>query len=937
MKYNYNKKRVGVFGILGLFFFPFLQAQSSLPDSLVKEQPALQTIAYGTQPDWEVTGAISSIKGDELTKSFTTNVANTLYGRIPGLTVGQNNGEPGNDAPSLISGGISTFAGSNSIYIIIDGFPSTYELFQQLTPLEIESINLLKDASSAAIYGNNAANGVLLVKTKRGSEAPLKLNFGVQYGWQQPVRLPQYLDSYHYASLYNEARVNDYGAGAEVYTAADLEAYKNNTDPLGHPNVDWYNELLSDLIPLSNYNLSAIGGSKTVKYFVLLNVANNRGFFKNTEKFSDNTHNSSYTRYNFRTNVDIQLSERLNAEMTLGGSVEDRNNPGRLRNGVSGEYGENVFNLMATLPPNAFPVHNADGSIGGNSIYYNPLAEITETGYYSTNRRTAQMAAKLIGDLGMITPGLSIAGSIGFNTDYKSYYVKNRDYVRQDINGRSYGENSSMTITETAYSQWRNYIFQGFLNYDRTFGKHHLNALWMAAYEERSVSSTDLPFKDVASGGRLTYSFDQRYIGEFSYAYSGNDNFAPGCRFGFFPAGAIGWVVSNEGFLKENKSINHLKLRASYGLTGNKNTGDSRFPFNQYYEWFRYYLGETNTSTDSYYQDYYANRNATWEKDTKLNLGFQTTLLNKWDIDFDYFNEKRYDILTVPYDVVPFYAGFVLPSLNIGQVENKGFEATVRFNGSNNKNLNYFLEAGVWYAKNKIVYNAEAPKTESYLYETGNAIGRSFLLEAIGFYNDWEDIAASPQQVFSAVQPGDIKYKDQNGDKVIDENDYIPMAYPFPEYTLSFHAGINYKGFDLDVSFQGALNRSVYLGSFFEAFQNDGQAPAIALGRWAYNPSQGIDTRATATYPRLSSENNMNNYLPSSFWLKNGNFLKLRSLEIGYTIPEQITGKIKLKQTRIFLNGTNLFSLDHMDGWIDPEMTAYPATRTISMGIGIQL
>lgn len=918
--------------VQGLLFAGLLSAQVVVTDSASTER--LVPIAYGERPDWEMTGAVSSVKGDELIKSFTTNVANTLYGRLPGLTVGQQSSEPGDDAPTLHARGIGTFGSGRDVTIIIDGFPSTYELFQQLSPQEIESVNLLKDAASAAIYGNKAANGVLLVKTKRGVNAPLELKLGVRFGMQQATRLPDFLDSYDYARLYNEAMVNDYGPGSEVYSAADLDAYKNGTDKYRYPNVNWYDQLLRKLSPIADYNLSARGGSDVVRYFVLLNVATNSGLYKGTEKESDYTKDFSYTRYNFRTNVDVKLSKRISSEFTLGGSVEDRVNPGRVRNNVSGEYSTNVFNLMAKLPPNAFPVYYEDGRIGGNSAYYNPWAEITETGYYSTNRRAAQLSAKLIGDLGMITPGLSISGAVGFNTIYKSYTIASREYARYDLSGQSFGEVSAMSISESAYNQWRNFVAYGFLNYDRTFGAHHVDAMLMGGYEEYNVSTTDLPYKDIVSGGRLTYSYDKRYVGEFSFAYSGCDNYAPGKRFGFFPAGSLGYVISNEEFLKGNRVIDYLKLRASYGLTGNKDNGSTRFPYNQYYTGGNYYLGESNTATYYYVQNYYANPDATWEKDTKFNIGFDAVLFDRLSITADYFKERRYDILTMPYDVLPSFVGFKRPELNIGEVSNQGFEAVVRYTGKETKDLTWFVEASAWFARNKITYNAEAPQNYDYQYRTGHRVDQPFLLESLGFFNDQAEIDQSPTQTFATVQPGDLKYADLNNDDRIDAEDYKAIGYTdVPECTLGLHAGATYKGFDFDILFQGAVNRSVYWsGSYFEAFQNDGQISSIALNRWTE------DTKATATYPRLSASNNQNNYQSSSFWQKNGDFLKLRSLEIGYTIPSNLTKKIKIEGIRVFANGTNLFSLDHMDGFTDPEtLTGYPAMRTVSLGLSVQL
>ena len=937
IKLQKEKKRalsVLLYGAVSMLCTTNMQAQQHIIDST--KTTIRQVIAYDERDTWEITGAISTVKGDELQKSFTTNVANTLYARLPGLSVEQSSYEPGNDAPTLHSRGVSTFSDSRDLTIIIDGFPSTYELFQQLTPQEIESINLLKDAAATAIYGNKAANGVLLVQTKRGIEGPLQLKVSAQYGVQQAMRLPDFLDSYNYARLYNEARVNDFGPGAEMYSDSELEAYRNGTNPYKYPNVNWYNQLLRELTPISNYNLSARGGSETVKYFVLLNIADNRGLYKKTGNVSDNSKNFAYTRYNFRTNVDIQLAKRLRSEFTLGGSIEDRTNPGRVRNDISGEYSTNVFDLMAKLPPNAFPVYDERGRIGGNSVYYNPWAEITETGYYNTNKRTAQLSAKLIGDLDFITPGLTISAALGFNTLYKIYTIAQRDYARFDKNGLASGENTSMSINENTTNQWRNTVFHGFLNYDCTFDqRHHVNVMLMGGYEEYSVSSISLPFKDVVSGGRATYSFDKRYIAEFSFAYSGSDKYAPGKRFGFFPAASLGWIISNENFLKNSEKVNYLKLRASYGLTGNKDRTDkssNRFPYHQYYSSGTYYLGENNTGNTYYIQGQYVNFDATWEKDLMLNIGVETTLFDGLDITFDYFNEHRYDIMTMPYDILPSFVGFQRPELNVGKVKNSGFEAVVRYTGKKTKNFNWFVEASAWFARNEITYNAEAPQNYAYQYRTGHRIDQPFLLEAEGFFNNAQEIASHATQTFEAVQPGDIRYKDQNKDGRIDQDDFVPIGYTdMPEYTLGLRSGIKWKGFDFDVLFQGAINRSVYWGgSYFEAFQNDGQVSSIALGRWTE------ETKNTATYPRLSSENNMNNYQESSFWQKNGNFLKLRSLEIGYAIPG--TQKIKIEGIRVFLNGTNLFSLDHMEGFTDPEtLTGYPAMRTFSLGLNIQL
>ena len=910
----------------------FAMARTLRVDTLLQND--INKVAYGMQPKWMTTGAVSSVRGNEL-KSFVPNIANMLNGRIPGLVVQQWGCEPGADSPAMNARGVNTYGSGTGLFIVIDGFQSTEAYFQQLTPQEIESITLLKDASATAIYGSKGANGVLLITTKRGTSDKIKINFSIQSGFQQPLRLPEFLGAYDYATLYNEALVND--GKSPFYTPMDLEAYKTGNDPIFHPDVDWYGTILRKAAPITNYNFTASGSNEYFRYFVLLNVLDDRSLYRKAGNVSDFSKNGTYTRYNFRTNIDVKLSKRLQGAITLGGTIEDKTNPGTSEN-TSG-----MFDLMSSIAPNAFPVYVSTGMYGGNSMYSNPLGDLMQTGYTSYNGRSLQAIFQLKGDLGFITPGLSVNGAVGFNTYFKSYSKKSRQYARYSVDRdnadeiiyTTYGQNTSLAGDESSSSQWRDYSLQASLNYNRTFnGLHNIDAIYLGSYNDYVVTGTDLSYKNIAMGGRVTYSYDKRYIGEFSFGYNGTENFPKGHRFGFFPAGSLGWILSNEAFLKGNPILNYLKLRASYGIVGNDNIGGIRYMFDQYYDGYGYHLGNSNNVQDGLVQGKLANPDVTWEKEKKFNVGFEATLVNKIDVSFDYFIQKRSNILSQPYRTVPDYLGISRPDINIGKVDNKGLETSIRYNGIGKKDLTYFVETSLWYAKNKVVYNAEAIQENEYLYGTGRIVGQPFVLEAIGFFKDEDDILKSPTQTFTDVRPGDIKYKDQNKDGKIDSNDYYPIGYTsMPQITLGLHGGITFKGFDMDIFFQGAANRTVYCGGkYYYAFQNDGKISSIALGRWT------PETAETATYPRLSSENNLNNYQASSFWQKNGNFLKLRSLEIGYTLPFQLSRKINLEKVRIFANGTNLFSLDHMDGFTDPEtMSGYPALRIISFGLSIQL
>jgi TonB-linked SusC/RagA family outer membrane protein len=404
---------------------------------------------------------------------------------------------------------------------------------------------------------------------------------------------------------------------------------------------------------------------------------------------------------------------------------------------------------------------------------------------------------------------------------------------------------------------------------------------------------------------------------------------------GFFPAGSLGWIVSKEDFLSGSSLIDYLKIRGSYGVVGNADIGGQRFMYDQY--WVSagsYYFGTSNSSFSTTVQGTLANPDVTWEKEKKLNVGLEATLVDKIDLSLDVFSHNRYDILARPNQDVPDYLGLSKPDLNVGEVSNKGFEAMVRYNNGTTGDLQYYVQADLWYARNKIEYNSEALQVYDYQYRTGQRINQPFLLENIGFFSGQEDIDGNPRQIFTMVQPGDLKYKDQNGDDVIDQNDLFPIGYTdLPEITAGVHAGLKYKGFDLDIFFQGVTNRSVYWeGSYFWAFQNNAKISSIALGRWTQ------ETASTATYPRLSASNNLNNFQPSSFWQRDGSYIKLRSLELGYTLPASMTDKVSISHARIFVNGTNLFSLDHMEGLTDPEiLTGYPAVRIMTAGVRLEL
>ncbi|MCB5251889.1 MAG: SusC/RagA family TonB-linked outer membrane protein [Candidatus Cloacimonetes bacterium] len=933
MTLKYIIQRLNIFSISVIFFtFLFVEPAFTQAGDTIKYNQEKENIAYGIQPDWMVTGAISKISGNELRSSFVTNFASTLPGSLSGLTAIPGNNEPGYETFNMVSRGINTFGiGETDMLILVDGFVDVN--FHSLTPDEIESVALLKDAAATAMYGSRAANGVLLITTKRGKEGPLSINFSMQHGLQKPTNLPKFLGAYDYAKLYNEARINN--GMAELYTETDLNSYQKGDDPYLHPDVNWYNELLRNSSPLSNYNLNFSGSFSEVRYFVSLNHLRNDLLYKKTGDLSEFSVNSNYSRTNFRTNVDIDLGSRFSAKVSLGGSIEDKENP--VNNNTS-----SIFSLLSQIPPNAFPVYNPNGTWSRNELYSNPLGDMMEIGFFTSNSRTMQAGFSLNYKLDMITRGLSITGLASMNNWFRSYSSKSRTYQSFGISETGgeityipFGVETSLTGAEGSSSQYRNNAYQVWLNYDRNFGIHDISGIVLANADEEVFGGDEFPYRHLNLSGRATYTSRKTYISEFSFSYMGSENFSSDKRFGFFPALSLGWIVSNEPFLKDNNFLTFLKLKGSYGMVGNDKIGGTRFMFQQYYPFTsNYYFGTENSTASGIVQGSPANTSVTWEKERILNIGIETTIRNNLDIAFDIFNRDRNNILVTPNRTLPDFMGFSNPYINDGKTNSKGFEAKIRYSDNIWRDFDFFIESNVWYHQNKLVFSSENLQLHDYLYRDGLSINQPFGLVANGFFKDENDIGNSPLQGWTDVKPGDVKYVDQNGDNVIDERDLYPIGHTLiPTLTGNLNAGLQYKGVDFNLFFQGVTNRTVsFSGSLFHAFQSEGKISEIALERWT------PQTAETATYPRLTAMDNDNNYRYSTLWQRDGSFIKLRSIEVGYTFPSKIIESIGLGDVRIFVNGTNLFSWDYMKGYRDPEIEyGYPATRSYSMGVKIQL
>jgi len=957
MKYTSNY-------LILLIFFSFLfstvlaQEIKITKDSILSKHKLIKFIGYDSQPEYKVTSSVSSISGDELSNSFTPNLFDKLIGRLPGLTITQGSAEPGVVNNTLRARGIGTYMGVNDPLLVIDGMVYNNRdisgnpgvdygwrtIIAQLAPEEIESISLLKDASATAIYGLRGANGVLLVTTKRGKISPLKISISSQMGFQQPTHIPKFLDAYGYATLYNEAYRNTKQTNTDFYNQNALDHYKTGDSPYLYPNVDWYKETVREITPVYNTNMNFRGGNATVKYFVLLSYLGNPGLIKATEGLTATAKNPSFERYNIRSNVDIQVSKEFSANATVGLVVEDKVNP--YDRNTSGLF----YQLRAT-PPNSFPVKNPDESWGGNGTFSNPLANISDRGYWSSNLRNLTSSLKLTEKLDFITPGLSVSALIGFNSFHVGYSNRSKEYLynslREGVDGKieiaqHFGNKGTLTANEGLYNEWRNMSVQGFLNYARKFGSHDINVLAVYTYEDE-YNTFDISdrtgqlqnYRHEGLGARFNYTLMHRYIAEFSFGSQATEIFAKGKRTGFFPAGSIGWIATDEDFMMDNDLIKFLKLRISYGLTGNDRlqgyTTDYRFLYTAGYNYSEnYYFGKTTTQNPGMRQTYLTNPDITWEKENKFNVGFDANILDNMDLSFDYFDNIRYDILASPARTIPSYAGIPTSYLNLGKTKNQGFEASISYKGTVNKDFSYSAQFNASIAKNTLVYQSEEAKLYDYLGREGYPINQPFYYEAIGLYTQEEindQTVAKPK--WKNVLPGDIRYKDQNGDGVI--NDYDVRAYGFteiPDITMGLNLGFSYKGFDFNAFLQSALNRSIYLGDiYYRPFQgNSGVSTYVLNNRWTeQNPDQN------AKFPRLSLNQEQNNYRGSTFWVRNGDFLKLRNIELGYTF-KKILSTSSSSDLRVFINGSNLFSIDHVKDFDPEDIDGYPAVRTVSLG-----
>lgn len=906
------------------------------------------------------TAAVSTVNGNTLYQTATPSLTNTLFGRLAGLTVLQNSGEPGGDDASLgIRGnGSYGYGGFGSHKIFVDGFEVSYNYFRNIAPAEIETVSILKDAAALATFGMRGANGVIWVTTKRGISGKATVQVQTRTGIQKPTKLYKPLNAFEFASLYNQAVSNDKKAWTPFYNSSQLQAYQNGTGT----NVDWYDAVLKDAGTYSDADVIFNGGDNTARYNVVLDYANQNGLY-NVQN-TDTTSNQKFRRYNLRTNLDFKMFKIFEARVDLNGRMEERRMPnafsvtnlGRVNNFSSFP----VFNSLASYPSNIYPIKDpATGEWSGTSVYpNNPVASIQDLGFVNFKTRTLQGNFELKENLDGITPGLYAKQAFSFNSFTLAQTSKTSNYARFFNGAKTTNDQNTAIVLSNLTAREQQDLKQAMvtLGYNRQIGDHQINSA--VNYHQYDFTgdgffATYYHYQNIS--GRANYAFKNKYVGEFGFSYFGSDAYAPGNRWGFYPSVSAAWIISNEDFFKDNKTVDLFKLRASAGKTGSadsdegnlQNLQNGRYLYQQYYaSSTNFYTGDASVNGQAALNPLYiANADLFAEKSMKYNVGMDISLFSKLSINLDAFLDKRSDIITRDLTIPGSFGNNVYVS-NLGQQTNKGFEAVASFSDKKGK-LGYSLTAVTFYNKNKIDYRGEVATAYPYNATTGRAVGTPIGLVATGFYDiadfnaDGSLKAGQAIPAFGAVQPGDLKYQDLDNNGIVNENDRTAIGKPeYPELTFALGANVNYAGFDLSLFFQGVRGSSInILSTQTQAFVNNGNAFPIAKGAWAYYPAQNIDTRATATYPRLTTAANDNNYRSSSFWIKDRDFVRIRNIELGYTLSEKVLTRLHLSHLRLFVSAVNPITWSKLskDYDLDPETPfGYPALKSFNTGIAVR-
>ena len=973
-----NDESMLIFSYVGFITKKVESKDSNLEVTLEEDLLGLDevtVVAYGTQKKASVIAAVTSINPEEL-RVPTSNLTSSIAGRVAGVISYQRSGEPGRDNAEFFIRGVSTFGYARSPLILIDGIETTSTDLARLQPDDIASFSIMKDATATALYGARGANGVILVTTKEGKEGVVKINVRYEKAYSAPTKSLEIADPVTYMTLHNEALATRNPLGGRIYS---LEKILISQDPnrniMAYPTVNWFDELLEDYTLNSRFNFNVSGGGKVARYYLAATVNSDNGNLKIDPQNNFNN-NINFKRISLRSNVNVNLTSTTEVALKFNGNFDDYIGP---LDGGAAIY-QKAMQTNPVLYPRFYEpdlqfqnsTHILFGNYGQFGDYLNPYADMIR-GYKDESYNNFLATVEVKQDLGFIAEGLN-ARILG-NTSRYSFYNLERKYNpfyytlgNYDFQSDQYtliALNPNQGTEYLEYNEGNKVItnatyFEASLNYNTTIDDiHEISGMIIGISRELKYANAgdlqrSLPYRNLGVSGRFTYAYDERYFSEFNFGYNGSERFAKSERFGFFPSFGFGWYMSNEDFMSSTSDvITKLKLKSTYGLVGNDQIGSAEDRF--------FYISQVNLNDGSMgapfgneFSNYingvsidrYANDQITWEKAKMLNVGFELGLFGKVDIQADYFTEYRSNIL-MDRAQVPASMGLQSPiRANVGEASSKGFEMSLDYKDNITNDFFVAVRANFSFATSKYEVFEELDYVSAGLpwrSRIGLNLSQPFGYIAERLFIDEADIANSPIQTFGDYMAGDIKYKDINNDGIIDINDEVPIGYPTtPEIIYGFGTSASYRNFDFSFFFQGSARSSFFVDAYNTSPFIDTSGSAIGnnalLSAWANDHWSENDRNLYASWPRLSDQLIDNNNRNSTWWLRDGAFLRLKSIEFGYSFADKLTEKLGFSAGRVYVSGTNLLTFSKFKLW-DIEMggngLGYPIQKGANLGLNI--
>ncbi|WP_297973961.1 SusC/RagA family TonB-linked outer membrane protein [uncultured Bacteroides sp.] len=935
-----NKKYIIVLSLLAGLCLPTTAQESNEEQT---DKFVGQTIDVGAErllTREESTGSVSIISSETTDRRSAKNIGNSILGQGNGLISLQSGGRYADANPTFFVRGLQTLNDKNSPLVMVDGIQRD---ITSIAPEEVENVIVLKDAAAVAIYGYKGINGAINIITKRGKYNTRSVKVSYDHLFTTLANKPKFVDGYTYGLAINEARAND--GLAPRYSNNELNALRNGTMPYLYPSVNWVDETFRDNAMTDKYNIEFRGGGQKFRYYTMIDLISNKGFVKEYNLNEGYSTQDKYVKGNLRMNMDIDLTETTDVQVNLLGVLQETSRPGAQAN---------LWDMVYTVPSAAFPIRDANGIWGGSDTWagtLNPVAQSAGAAYYKNHTRSFFADMKLTQDLSGLTKGLGAFVRISYDNIANIFENHSKEYVysvnaptwadganEPTVKSATYGKDSEMGTEAKTNTFDRLLHFDLGFNYQRTFGDHSIYSQLKWDYESNDPSGINNTVNRQNITWWSHYGYMNRYFVDLALVESASSRLAPGTKWAFSPTVSAAWVISKEKFMEDVKWVNFLKLRASAGIINVDNlpgdevwsyyaqqygTSGGVYPFDSGWnsEFGRTYLGRMATANPKH------------EKAYKYNVGVDAKLFGSLDVTLDFWQEHRTDIWVTSEGKYSAILGMDTPYENAGIVDSKGIEVGLDYNKKLGQ-VDFNIGGNFSLNKNEIKEMLEEPRQYANLVQTGNPYKQTYGLEAIGFFKDEADIAASPKQTFSTVKPGDIKYRDVNGDNIIDANDKVAIGYSTtcPEIYYTLHLGAEWKGLGFYAMFQGTGNYSAVLNTksmYWPLINNTN------ISQYAYD-NRWTPQNQNAKFPRLSSQSNANNYQTSTLWLADRSFFKLRNLEVYYKLPASWLKKTKfMNAAKLYVRGIDLFSFDHIDE-NDPE--AYGVnqmTKSVALGLSV--